>query len=231
MNTINYSAIKPIETEYDGILYRSRLEAQWAYTFNKFGISFIYEPFCLNKWLPDFQIRVITPDGIRKILVEVKPFNFEICEGNIENFDDAIDVYLKAYDQIENAGTIWLLGNGFMRDNDQKYKKISYWGVSIQKEDKYPEPEAVCWYANVPTEDLWKESINQTRYEPSKKISENIRARDNCRKQLISHKKRVPQTKAEELAEEVDLQKALKLLKESYIIKINNQRLKQTEEI
>lgn len=35
--------IKAIETEYDGHLFRSRLEARWAVFFHNFGIKYIYE--------------------------------------------------------------------------------------------------------------------------------------------------------------------------------------------
>jgi len=53
--------IQPIETEYNGYKFRSRLEARWAVFFDKAGIPYEYEPegFVLNGgtyYLPDFYL-------------------------------------------------------------------------------------------------------------------------------------------------------------------------------
>jgi len=48
---INYS-IKPIETEYKGILYRSRLEARVACYFDLKNWFHVYEPFEFSSWFP-----------------------------------------------------------------------------------------------------------------------------------------------------------------------------------
>lgn len=53
--------IKPIETEYNGYRFRSRLEARWAVFFDSAGIEYEYEPegFELpdgKKYLPDFYL-------------------------------------------------------------------------------------------------------------------------------------------------------------------------------
>jgi hypothetical protein len=57
-----------IPTLYDGIQYRSRLEAKWAAFFDLLGWPFQYEPFDLKGWIPDFLIL-----GKYQVLVEVKP--------------------------------------------------------------------------------------------------------------------------------------------------------------
>ena len=64
--------IKPIETEYNGYLFRSKLEAQWAVVFDSLGIRYEYEPegFELEdgtRYLPDFYF----PD--QDTYGEVKP--------------------------------------------------------------------------------------------------------------------------------------------------------------
>ena len=64
--------IKPIETEFNGDRFRSKLEAQWAVVFNDLGIRYEYEPdgFELEdgtRYLPDFYF----PDG--DAYGEVKP--------------------------------------------------------------------------------------------------------------------------------------------------------------
>ena len=53
------SDIQPIETEYNGYRFRSRLEARWAVFFDEVGIEYEYEPegFELDdgtRYLPDF---------------------------------------------------------------------------------------------------------------------------------------------------------------------------------
>ncbi len=59
--------IKAKPTQYNGRLYRSRLEAKWASFFDSLNWKHEYEPFDLNGWSPDFLI-----NGI--LLVEIKPF-------------------------------------------------------------------------------------------------------------------------------------------------------------
>ena len=65
---MNYT-IAAKETMYDGIRYRSRLEARWAAFMKLAGWQFEYEPFDLHGWSPDFLIKAER----RNILVEVKP--------------------------------------------------------------------------------------------------------------------------------------------------------------
>lgn len=53
--------IKAIETEYDGHIFRSRLEARWAVFFNAMAIRYEYEPEGYEglegvKYLPDFRL-------------------------------------------------------------------------------------------------------------------------------------------------------------------------------
>lgn len=61
--------MKPgIPTHYNGINFRSRLEAKWARMFDLLCWKWEYEPFDLNGYIPDFLIQAETP-----ILVEVKP--------------------------------------------------------------------------------------------------------------------------------------------------------------
>jgi hypothetical protein len=64
--------LKAIETEYNGHLFRSRLEARWAMFFDEIGIVYQYEleGYELEgggRYLPDFYL----PDF--KVYVEVKP--------------------------------------------------------------------------------------------------------------------------------------------------------------
>jgi hypothetical protein len=57
-----------IPTFFDGIQYRSRLEAKWAAFFTQIGWEFVYEPFDGNGYIPDFLIQ-----GDMPMIVEIKP--------------------------------------------------------------------------------------------------------------------------------------------------------------
>lgn len=66
------SQIKAINTEYNGYLFRSRLEARWAVFFDNIGIEYVYEleGYQLSNnvmYLPDFYLPSID------IHVEIKP--------------------------------------------------------------------------------------------------------------------------------------------------------------
>jgi hypothetical protein len=65
--------MKPIETLYNGVTYRSRLEARWAAFFEHIGFRYIYEPegfeHAGERYLPDFWVDEL--DGY----FEVKPHN------------------------------------------------------------------------------------------------------------------------------------------------------------
>ena len=61
--------IKAIPTYYQGVRFRSRLEAKWAALFDQLNWAWTYEPYDLEGWAPDFAIKGKKGD----ILVEVKP--------------------------------------------------------------------------------------------------------------------------------------------------------------
>lgn len=55
-------AIKPIETQYNGLRFRSRLEARWAVFFDALGVEYEYEPEGFElpsgaRYLPDFRVK------------------------------------------------------------------------------------------------------------------------------------------------------------------------------
>ncbi len=67
-------SITPRETEYNGILFRSRLEAKWACFFDLVGWEWQYEPSEINGYNPDFIIRAKSDNyKTSTIIVEVKP--------------------------------------------------------------------------------------------------------------------------------------------------------------
>lgn len=58
-----------IPTEYNGVRFRSRLEARWAAMFDLFDWQWEYEPLDLEGYIPDFLLKFHVP-----LLVEVKPW-------------------------------------------------------------------------------------------------------------------------------------------------------------
>lgn len=83
---------KSIPTIYNGVLYRSRLEARWAAFFDLIKWKFTYEPYDLDKWSPDFKI---TTSAGTNFLVEVKPndlidVKLRLKIGEASNFSDGI---------------------------------------------------------------------------------------------------------------------------------------------
>ena len=68
---MNNRTIKAIPTEYDGVVFRSRMEARFAKWCDSWGIQWCYEPegyeFGGERYLPDFYL----PES--GIIIEVKP--------------------------------------------------------------------------------------------------------------------------------------------------------------
>ena len=79
--------IKAHPTMYNGVQYRSRLEARWAAFFDLIEWQHEYEPIDLPGWSPDFLLH-----GHRsKILVEVKPV-YEIPNDVANKINRAVPV-------------------------------------------------------------------------------------------------------------------------------------------
>lgn len=68
-------AIKPIETQYNGFRFRSRLEARWAIFFDVIGLKYEYEVegYAMDetRYLPDFYI----PSLDRWFEIKAKPLS------------------------------------------------------------------------------------------------------------------------------------------------------------
>ena len=69
--------IKPVQTKYNGYLFRSRLEARWAMFFDACGVRYEYEPegFDLGDgiyYLPDFLLHGVVGRVEGDLYVEVK---------------------------------------------------------------------------------------------------------------------------------------------------------------
>jgi hypothetical protein len=66
------------QTAYNGVIFRSRLEARWAAFFDLAGWKWEYEPIDLPGWTPDFLVKWPCHhsecSGYHSLLVEVKPY-------------------------------------------------------------------------------------------------------------------------------------------------------------
>jgi hypothetical protein len=75
MNVNTSTALQPINTQYKGYLFRSRLEARWAKFFDMMGFEWEYEPEGFDMgygdlYLPDFRLKLNNGDTQ---WVEIKP--------------------------------------------------------------------------------------------------------------------------------------------------------------
>lgn len=76
MHKTNY-IFKAHPTKYNGVEYRSRLEATWACFFDMYKWKYKYEPYDLQGWTPDFELTFPCwkkDCGSHTILIEVKPY-------------------------------------------------------------------------------------------------------------------------------------------------------------
>lgn len=102
--------IKAIPTTYAGVNFRSRLEARWAAFFDLCGWDWDYEPFDLEGWAPDFQIK----RGAISAIVEVKPIDLSAVDWDRrEGLEVVRDAYRKTKPHWEDYQVL-LLGIGPM---------------------------------------------------------------------------------------------------------------------
>ena len=86
--------IKAHSTIYNGVRFRSRLEARWAAFFDIQDWNWKYEPVDLVGWTPDFWLSIPCGhsecNGNHELYIEVKPYEkIEQFKGHaIRNFDE-----------------------------------------------------------------------------------------------------------------------------------------------
>lgn len=106
--------IEAIETMYEGTLFRSRLEAQWAAFFDQAGWKWKYEPFDCAGWIPDFGIEAAgAPHDL--LLVEVKPvttFQQDVA-NKIDRANTGHEVIILGVGPLYNS---WQMQAGWLRE-------------------------------------------------------------------------------------------------------------------
>ncbi|WP_442784058.1 hypothetical protein [Collimonas fungivorans] len=106
-------------TMYQGISFRSRLEAIWAAYFNIHAIKWRYEPriWGLKNWLPDFALDAEFCNSY--LLVEVKPVSDNSTKGG--DFNKALG----------HGRTVLLLGASpkyvWLVPMDCEYRRLQEW--------------------------------------------------------------------------------------------------------
>lgn len=130
VRNIESKALKPIETVWNNMRFRSRLEAKWASYFDLCGEQYEYEPegFVLGDdtwYLPDFYL----PD--KNIYIEIKPLGALKVDDTpvIKNGRENADKYNSAIKTLTEAGKQFVLLQGTPYESDTKddgYRVIWY---------------------------------------------------------------------------------------------------------
>ena len=163
-----------IPTMYNGVQFRSRLEARWAAFFDLCGWQWEYEPFDLDGWIPDFvaQSHPLT----RPLLVEVKPLTDVDGECVPREVTDKIETALRF--PVERDGQEW---DYFV--SRMKYRFLLF-GVNpsrvwIWNTDVFPSPSVeptpyavayrewvfgINWFGTRACTELWKQAGNAVQW-------------------------------------------------------------------
>lgn len=127
--------IKPIETEYNGYRFRSRLEARWAVAFDAMGIKYEYEPEGFElpggiKYLPDFKLTNVRFRGDRNGRVPL----FAEIKGELSEYDK------QKLEQFSMIYPIVLIGNVPSKgvDSITKENEEGWWSFRYIDGDEYP---------------------------------------------------------------------------------------------
>lgn len=101
------STIKALPSWYNGIQFRSRLEARWAYYFDLLGLQWSYEPEAYSlpsgNYLPDF---LITTEHAQKVFAEVKSIGWMDRGVDGKSYPDAekqMDYDTKRHNELVQA--------------------------------------------------------------------------------------------------------------------------------
>lgn len=103
--------LKPIQTEYGGFLFRSRLEARWAVFFDACGVDWEYEPegYDLGNgihYLPDFLLHGVDGRDGGDLYVEVKG---QMTDSDAEKINRFAELGMEEPDQYGKSATAILV--------------------------------------------------------------------------------------------------------------------------
>jgi len=137
--------MKAIETEYNGILFRSRLEARWAIFFDACKLDWVYEPDCFvlsnnQKYTPDFYIPKY------RLYIEVKPSlwwqNIDYHKNRYELFEGDLLILSDDFPSLR-VSKLYHNHNGEKLENvvvfcpNNKYEPFFYTGCYLGDTDSF----------------------------------------------------------------------------------------------
>lgn len=99
---------------YKGFWMRSRVEARWAAWFDEQGWSWVYEPFDLRRYIPDFLVT----RAREQVLVEIK--------GDVTRFEELAG-HRSKIDHSGWDGTVLLLGAAPFGNVLGEVRVLGYW--------------------------------------------------------------------------------------------------------
>jgi hypothetical protein len=136
--------MRSLEANYNGVLFRSRLEARWAIYFDALKIKWVYEPECVilsngQKYTPDFYL----PDY--DLYVEIKPDMECLLDdyhiNRYELFPKNLMVFTNSYPCLETVYFGKLASNGVSEfcfcPFDKKYKYFFQSGLNIGEKEGF----------------------------------------------------------------------------------------------
>lgn len=130
--------LSPIETQYNGYRFRSRLEARWAVFFDTLGVEYEYEPEGFElpngmRYLPDFKVKCYgtrggcSPEKYFDLWIEIKGVMTDRDAEKIKAFvwgtGSEIENPLLILSQIPSKD--WTNGAWFDFDTFHCYEKLS----------------------------------------------------------------------------------------------------------
>lgn len=171
-----------------GILFRSRIEAQWAWLFELLGWRWEYEPFDLDGYIPDFMLYFGCGHETIDVLAEIK------SDSDVWKMTDDHGHIQK----IKNSGWEgrWVIfGCNYLKEADDNIilgitnrneqfclHKIHNWLVETREKTKgttnkiYPSPKAI----NTEFEALWAEAKHKAQWKapqpPPKLVSYRLQS-------------------------------------------------------
>ncbi len=114
-------AIAAIPTRFNGIQFRSRLEARWAAMFTACGWAYQYEPRDFDGYIPDFRIG--------KRFLEVKPATkFPVADA--KKMMGAIDLY----ENRDEVGWLNLLRESPSTQSNLPFARAIGWNIDSDEE-------------------------------------------------------------------------------------------------
>lgn len=157
--------IKAHKTFYNGVWFRSRLEARWAAFFDLIGWQWEYEPIDLVGWSPDFRLEFqcghseCPPNHV--LLAEVKPY---FCLDDFNGHPCMSYSYGHLFDENGKDTGYCIPADGsaaFGANPDVTYWDIVH-GSGSGVENIYFRVEEPKWKI----EEFWKTAGNITQYHP-----------------------------------------------------------------